>query len=100
VTSPATPLARLVGLNHDVYARDPAGKVVLNRVQALMHLSAGPSRGTLEVAESKGGFAIGNPTPPGCGGTVLDFAERILYAVPPFSPVLYYLLLNDSPLAQ
>jgi hypothetical protein len=49
VTSPATPLARLVGLNHDVYARDPAGKVILNRVQALMHVSAGPSRGTLEV---------------------------------------------------
>ena len=49
VTSPATPSARLVGVNHDVYARDSAGNVVLNRVQALLHVSAGPSRGTLKV---------------------------------------------------
>jgi hypothetical protein len=52
VLSPATPSARLVGVNHDVYARDPAGNVVLNRVQVLMHVSAGPSRGTLKVVGS------------------------------------------------
>ncbi len=49
VLSPATPLAQLVGLNHDVYTRNSAGNVVLNRVQALMHVSAGPSQGTLKV---------------------------------------------------
>lgn len=48
--SDAMPLSRLVGLNHDVYVRDPAGNVVLNRIQALMHVSAGPSRATLTVA--------------------------------------------------
>jgi hypothetical protein len=50
VLSPVTPLAGLVGVNHDVYSRDSAGNVVLNRIQALLHVSAGPSQGTLEVA--------------------------------------------------
>ena len=45
----AAPLVRLVGLNHDVYTRDSAGNVVLNRIQALMHVSAGRSQGILEV---------------------------------------------------
>jgi hypothetical protein len=49
VSSPATPSARLLGVNHDVYARDSAGNVVLNQVQVLMHVSAGPSPGTLTV---------------------------------------------------
>lgn len=49
VTSPAKPSARLVGLNNDVYVRDSTGNVVLNRIQALMHVSAGLSQGTLEV---------------------------------------------------
>ena len=48
--SGATPSSRLVGVNHDVYVRDPAGKVVLNRIQALVHVSAGPSGATLTVA--------------------------------------------------
>lgn len=55
VSSPTTPSARLVGVNHDVYARDSAGNAVLNRVQVLMHVSAGPSQGTLEV--------VGGPDP-------------------------------------
>ena len=49
VTSPAKPSSRLVGVNNDVYVRGPNGKVVLNSIQALLHVSAGPSRGTLKV---------------------------------------------------
>ena len=48
VSSP-TPVSRLVGLNHDVYTRDPAGHVGLNRIQVLTHVSAAQSRGTLKV---------------------------------------------------
>jgi hypothetical protein len=47
--SDATPLSRLVGLNHEVYVRDPARNVVLNRIQALMHVAAAPSKATLTV---------------------------------------------------
>jgi hypothetical protein len=54
VPSPAAPSARLVGLNLDVYARDSTGTVVLRRIQALMHLSADPSPGTLEVTGGAG----------------------------------------------
>jgi hypothetical protein len=49
VPSPVAPSARLIGLNHDVYRRDSTGSMVLNRIQALMHVSADPSPGTLEV---------------------------------------------------
>ena len=49
VSSSAAPLVHLVGLNHDVFTRDSTGNVVLNQVQALMHVSASPSQGTLEV---------------------------------------------------
>ena len=49
VPSTAAPSARLVGLNHDVYRRDSSGKVALNRIQALMHVSAAMSPGSLEV---------------------------------------------------
>jgi hypothetical protein len=45
----ATPLSRLVGVNHDVYVRDAAGNVVLNQIQALLHVCAGPSKATLTV---------------------------------------------------
>jgi hypothetical protein len=45
----ATPLSRLVGVNHDVYVRDAAGNLVLNQIQALLHVSAGPSKATLTV---------------------------------------------------
>ena len=45
----AAQVSRLLGLNHDVYVRDLAGKVVLNRIQALMHVSAGPTKATLTV---------------------------------------------------
>jgi hypothetical protein len=54
VPSPAAPSARLVGLNHDVYRRDSTGKVALNRIQALMHVSAATSPGTLEVVGHEG----------------------------------------------
>ncbi len=54
VPSPAPPSARLVGLNHDVYRRDSTGNVSLNRIQALMHVSAATSAGTLEVAGHEG----------------------------------------------
>jgi hypothetical protein len=54
IPSPAVPSARLVGLNLDVYRRDSAGSVVLNRIQALMHVSTDPSSGTLEVVGGAG----------------------------------------------
>ncbi len=54
VASPAAPSVRLVGLNHDVYRKDSTGSVILNRIQALMHVSADPSPGTLEVAGRMG----------------------------------------------
>lgn len=47
--SGATPLSRLVGVNHDVYVRDAAGNVVLNQIQVLLHVCAGPSKATLTV---------------------------------------------------
>lgn len=46
----AAPTSRLIGLNLDVYVRDAAGNVVLNRIQALLHVCAGPSKGSLTVA--------------------------------------------------
>ncbi len=52
IPSAAAPSARLVGLNLDVYRRDSMGTLVLNRIQALMHVSADPSPGTLEVESS------------------------------------------------
>jgi hypothetical protein len=45
----AMPLSRLVGVNHDVYVRDAAGNVVLNQIQVLLHVCAGPSKATLTV---------------------------------------------------
>ncbi len=54
VPSPAPPSARLVGLNLDVYRRDSTGTPVLNRIQALMHVSSEPSPATLEVVGSQG----------------------------------------------
>jgi hypothetical protein len=45
----ATPLSRLVGVNNDVYVRDSAGNVVLNRIQVLLHMCAGRSKATLTV---------------------------------------------------
>lgn len=45
----APPLARLVAVNHDVYVRDSAGKIVLNRIQALLNVFAWESPGTLNV---------------------------------------------------
>lgn len=49
LSSPAKPAARMVGMNLDVYARGPAGNVVLNRIQALLHVSTGASQGALNV---------------------------------------------------
>ena len=54
VPSPATPSVRLLGLNFDVYRRDSTGRVVLNRIQALMHVTADQSPGTLEVVGPAG----------------------------------------------
>lgn len=45
----AAPAARLVGINHDVFGRDAAGKLFLNRIQVLVHPTAAPSSGTLKV---------------------------------------------------
>ena len=61
VPSPAVPSARLVGLNLDVYRKDSAGSVVLNRIQALMHVSADPSPGTLEVVGGAGALPLISP---------------------------------------
>jgi hypothetical protein len=57
----ATPLSRLVGVNHDVYVRDAAGNVVLNRIQALLHLCAGPSNATLTVVGGTNPLPLINP---------------------------------------
>lgn len=46
---PGPPFARLVAVNHDVYARNPAGEVVLNRIQCLANVEAWGSRGELKV---------------------------------------------------
>ncbi len=43
------PAVRLVGINHDVFDRDPAGRLFLNRIQVLVHPTAAPSSGTLRV---------------------------------------------------
>lgn len=61
VPSPVAPSARLVGLNHDVYRRDSTGNTLLNRIQALMHVSAATSPGTLEVAGHEGIVPLLNP---------------------------------------
>jgi hypothetical protein len=61
VPSPAAPSARLVGLNHDVYRRDSKGNVALNRIQALMHVSAATSPGTLEVVGREGLLPLISP---------------------------------------
>jgi hypothetical protein len=45
----AEPVCRLIGMNQDVYVRDATGIVVLNRIQVLLRLSAGPARGILTV---------------------------------------------------
>jgi hypothetical protein len=45
----ALPVRRLIGMNQDVYVRDAAGNVVLNRIQVLLRLSSGPAQGTLKV---------------------------------------------------
>ncbi len=54
VPSAAAPSVSLLGLNHDVYRRDSTGTVALNRIQALMHVSAATSPGTLEVVGNQG----------------------------------------------
>ena len=61
VPSPAAPSVRLVGLNHDVYRRDSTGHVTLNRIQALMHVSAATSPGTLEVMGREGVVPLISP---------------------------------------
>lgn len=53
----AAPVSRMLGLNQDVYVRGADGNVAFNRIQALLHLCAGPSQATLTV----GGGA--NPVP-------------------------------------
>jgi hypothetical protein len=45
----AMPVCRLIGMNQDVYVKDTAGNVVLNRIQVLLRLSAGPAPGILTV---------------------------------------------------
>lgn len=45
----AEPLARLVAVNHDVYARDSSGEIVYNRIQALINMFSWDSAGTLTV---------------------------------------------------
>lgn len=46
---PGSPFAKLVAVNHDVYARSSAGKVVLNRIQCLANIEAWGSRGELRM---------------------------------------------------
>ncbi|HVP40118.1 MAG TPA: hypothetical protein VMS93_13150 [Candidatus Saccharimonadales bacterium] len=61
VPSPAAPSARLLGLNHDVFRRDSTGSVVLNQIQAVMHVAADTSPGTLEVTGRPGAVPLISP---------------------------------------
>ncbi len=54
----APPPASLVGVNHDVYIRDSDGEVVLNRIQALVHVTGAASQGTLTVTGNTGLFPL------------------------------------------
>jgi hypothetical protein len=45
----APPGTRLMAVNHDVYVRDGAGEMMLNRIQALLNVLAWDSPGTLNV---------------------------------------------------
>ncbi len=56
------PFARLIGVNHDVYGKDSGGRIVLNRIQALLSVTALDSPGTLNVV---GGIGPGNCIGPG-----------------------------------
>lgn len=56
------PFARLIGVNHDVYGKDSGGKIVLNRIQALLTVTALDSPGTLKVV---GGIGPGKCIGPG-----------------------------------
>ena len=58
----AAPSARLMAVNHDVYARDSAGKIVLNRIQALLNVLAWDSPGTLKVVGTNPNKLIGSGT--------------------------------------
>jgi hypothetical protein len=49
VMSPVTPSVKMVGVNHDVYTRDSARNIVLNRIQALLHVYSRYAPGTLKV---------------------------------------------------
>jgi hypothetical protein len=60
-SSLAAPSARLVGLNLDVYRRDSRGTVFLNRIQVLVHVSADPSPGTLDVTGRAEGVPVISP---------------------------------------
>jgi hypothetical protein len=57
----AKPLSRLVGVNHDVHVEGAAGNVVINRIQALLHLCAGPSQATLTVVGGKNPLPLISP---------------------------------------
>ncbi len=59
----AAPVSTLLGLNQEVFVRGADGRVALNRIQALLHRCAGPSRATLTI----GGGA--NPVPVLASGT-------------------------------
>ncbi len=55
------PPVRLIGINHDIYARDSTGNVVFKRVQALGRLAAAGSQGTLNVAGQSNLFPFIHP---------------------------------------
>jgi hypothetical protein len=49
LSSLVTPSTRIVGVNNNVYTKDSSGNILMNVVQALLHVSEGPSQGTLKV---------------------------------------------------
>ncbi len=61
IRSLTAPSVRLLGLNHDVYRRDSAGRVALDHIQALVHVSADPSPGTIEVTGGAGAVPLISP---------------------------------------
>ena len=79
------PAVRMVGVNHHVYLKDSAGRIVFKRIQALGKLTAGPSEGTLEVVGGADpGSLIGTGTYPVSVYTFFPiWARATLGGIPP-----------------
>lgn len=92
------PSVRLIGVNHDVYGTDGSGKIVLNRIQALVNGVGYDSPGSLEVV---GGMGRENFI--GAGTYEVEvhsffpvWAQASLGEVPTISPFSYVRVFADE----